>query len=600
METFATAVFVLLVAVAYSPAILTVVGIHNDYELLRLKDLTFWHSEAEQLLRIARPVAALLSNVPVWPMQSLEDYRWSRLFSLATLGVLGWLMITICVRRLRISVAVSLASALAVFMTLPFIYSVLNTAAWAPHLCTVLFAFVAYLQLSKSNVQLLSLAGIELRGSFRQVLPLLLNYGRTGAIWRACLVYQLALYNYPPNALVLALFPVIAVVFSRMQRTLRWLIAARDVAFVFASMMIYGLATKLIYLPLVGLLVSPSMPPDPINNPLMAHIAATYRFGLNLDPLAFVERLVRLLRVTCDLWFLPQLNVHIGAGLILVGALALANVMRRSGSGVGVSGGEVEPSLERLRIRGWASDGAVVVGVVLVCFAIVASPVLVPLGGLVTYRTIAVPIAMTAIIVLFGLFGLTQAFWGAIGSPLISRFRAAEIALLLAVAVASASNWYVNHTTMTLARNELDYFKAIVRIALSSNSKLIVLSDSRSFSLPEDHSIVYDEKGRAIPPYELACLSGVCFQSGAIAHVAAEELGLAKDHFVLFPMRPRDPFSAMTCDQLVAEETTLRPDATDREVSFFRWARSLRPMTCVNYSLRWRDLSLSPGNIPLQ
>ena len=77
--------FALLVSasyiVAWSPNLLHVFGIHNDYEMLIFKNYGLLYSEAEQSFSIARPVGALLSNLTVLPAESIADLRWTRLFS---------------------------------------------------------------------------------------------------------------------------------------------------------------------------------------------------------------------------------------------------------------------------------------------------------------------------------------------------------------------------------------------------------------------------------------------------------------------------------------------------------------------------------------
>src|ERR1051325_9816028 len=94
---FAVLAFSLAVAFAFSPNLLSIYGIHNDYEMLSSKRLAFFHPEAGELFAIARPVAALLTNLTMLPVESLSDYRWTRLFSLLTMCVLGAQLMSICI-----------------------------------------------------------------------------------------------------------------------------------------------------------------------------------------------------------------------------------------------------------------------------------------------------------------------------------------------------------------------------------------------------------------------------------------------------------------------------------------------------------------------
>ena len=95
---FAVLAFSLAVAFAFSPNLLSIYGIHNDYEMLHLKSVSLFHAESEALFAIARPVAALLTNLPMLAVQSLSDYRWTRLFSVLTMCVLGAQLMSICIR----------------------------------------------------------------------------------------------------------------------------------------------------------------------------------------------------------------------------------------------------------------------------------------------------------------------------------------------------------------------------------------------------------------------------------------------------------------------------------------------------------------------
>src|SRR5476651_311714 len=80
--------------VALSPNLLQVYGIHNDYEMLIFKNHGVLFHEAEHLFSIARPLAAILSNLTLLPAESIADFRWTRLFSVATVCFLGLQMIS--------------------------------------------------------------------------------------------------------------------------------------------------------------------------------------------------------------------------------------------------------------------------------------------------------------------------------------------------------------------------------------------------------------------------------------------------------------------------------------------------------------------------
>src|SRR5216684_752627 len=87
---------------AFLPCVLFVVGIHNDYEMIWYKTWGLFHTEAHALVAIGRPVAALLTNLTVLPAVEIADFRWVRLFSIATIWVMGAQLLIICICHLAI------------------------------------------------------------------------------------------------------------------------------------------------------------------------------------------------------------------------------------------------------------------------------------------------------------------------------------------------------------------------------------------------------------------------------------------------------------------------------------------------------------------
>ena len=76
-------------------------------------------------------------------------------------------------------------------------------------------------------------------------------YSLTRPVWLACLVFQVALYDYPPYGLMIVVYPVIAVLFSQAPQTYRTLLATRDVVFIGVNLVLFSLSAKLIYFPIV-------------------------------------------------------------------------------------------------------------------------------------------------------------------------------------------------------------------------------------------------------------------------------------------------------------------------------------------------------------
>jgi len=584
------------VVFAFSPNLVQVYGIHGDYETLNFKSPTFFHPEAEALFAIARPVAALLTNLTILPVQTLSDYRWTRVFSILTVCFLGYQLMALCIHRLRTSVPDAVGIALATFMVPPFIYSVLNASAWAPHLFCVLLVLTAYGTLSRSNLFLVSFhEGLD-RRDYRLLLSQALAYARLRSVWTACIVYQLALYDYPPNAMMLALCPVVMVLFSRAPAFYRGLVALRDIAFVGANLVIFAVSAKLIYLPVARLFTSLGRgAPTPADaDPLAERLTATYIFAFNFDPGAALERLGNLFGVAGDLWFLPQAKFHVVLGIVMVLALVLAQLstLLNHSAKKPPADGETGPLLNRLSIKDGGLPALVAIGVCVACFVVAGSAILASATGFITYRTITVPTAILAVVSLFAVRGIVEWTWRIVGGSAAASDRTADVAVGLLACAAVGGNFYLNDLTLRLARNEFAYFTAIVRHVIELKSNTIVIVDSRPFSLPDDIPVVYDRRGRAVPPYELGCLSGYCMQSGSIVQIAARELGYPPGSFNVFSERGGYAIEGMTCETLADEKVAVPATATRRARASIKWYRSLAPLTCVSYGLDWHDVGI--------
>jgi hypothetical protein len=577
-------VFFVAIGAAYSPGLLAVFNLRSDFDALALKDLHFFfHNEAMHLLSVARPVAALLSNLPVLFVQSPEDFRWFHLFSLLTVCVLGWQMVRICVVRLYTTAWDATAVALATFTGLGFIYAVLESTAWVPFLLTTFLAFWAYAVLSRSNVQVLSFLGYMGRRDYRPVFGQLLAYGFMRPVWISCLIYQCALYSYPPFALLVVVFPVITVLFSRAPAAYGGLLAVRDVLFIAANLVLFSLSTALLYLPFVRLFTAMGTGrADAYESEYVANLYSSYRFVYNTDVSAVASRLGHLMRVSADLWFLPQAHMYIvTAGVFLLAVFAAWSRMTPSA----VDGRRPATEIRR---------GIFTVCVLFICFLMAASPVVASGGGFVTYRTSVGTTAVTAIIFVFAIRTAVQWLWRLTGRSPLAAATAGSVAMVLAAGAACAANAYANYAVMKLGRNEYAYFTDIVRKAIDNKSKGIVLIDPRPWSGPEDNRIwpAFDERGRAIPPFELACFSSFCMQTGQIVRVIATELGLPDKAYELLVTRGDEPVPGLTCEMIEAPSANYPPNASKRSVELVDHYRSLTPLTCVTVSMGWHDLGL--------
>jgi hypothetical protein len=566
---------------AMSPNLLKVFGIHNDYEQLIFKNHGLLFHEAEHLFAIARPVAALLSNLTLLPAESISDFRWTRVFSTATVCLLGFQMMSICVRRLRVDPFPAVVLALAAFLTPAFIYSTLNPTAWAPHLVSILIGFLAYEILSNSNVQAIPFVAVVQSGNPRSVWRQLRAYCALRAVWGACIVLQIALYDYPPTTLVIAALPVVAVLFSRAPGPYRAVIAIRDIGFVVANLAIYTVTAKAIYLPIVGLLTyrDSEVWRHSQLSAFDARAAVTYQYKFNLDPGVMLQRLGEIGKVSGNLWFLPQTQAHVLVAATI--GLALAVLSARW-------------LMSRANDRPAPSAGLLALAIAAVCFLLAASPILAASGGVTSYRAFPACLVIAAIVFVFAVQRLAGVLGAAIGRSPGAGTAVASVALFLTGGAAVAANFNMNYLTMKLARNETAYFDGIVRQAIDNHSNAVVIIDPRPFTLPDDYPVAYDETGHAVPPYELSCFSSICLQNGAIVTILAEQSGVPRGKLGVHPIVHGDPIPNASCEMLTGPTPNLPAGAPERVANMVKYLRSLTPVTCVSYSLAWHNVDLSP------
>jgi hypothetical protein len=589
------AVFSIVLALAISPNIVNIYGIHNDYEMLVNRSHGLFHPEAGQLLSVARPMAALLTNLPIIPLRELSDWRWVRLFSLLTACVAGAQLIAICINRLCVRPLDAVAIACATFLSLPYIYSILQPAAWAPHLLTTLLALGGYAILSRTNIQALAFIGPARRFDYRSLWQQALVYANDRTVWRACILFQLAMYGYPPNALILLVMPVIAILFSRAPHFFRTLVAARDIVFIAANLVAYLLFTKLVFLPVVRLFVfrnSEAWRNSKLSG-VDARIATSYEYAFNTDLGAMFSRLKELLRVAADLWFPPQYGLHLVVAVVVILAAGLASLVggRRAAA---IPSAEM-PLASSFDVASWRT-GLVRSGVVIAtCLAIAASPIVAARGGFVTYRTMPVLCALMGIVFLYGVAVVVESTWRLLGGPPRAAAGVGGVAVAAVAAVALLGNFQSGYMTMLLSRNEYLYFQGLVQQALTHKVKKLIVIDPRPFILPEEIPTMSDQKGRAVPPFELGCLSSYCLQTGAIMTVVLADLGRTSKDLETYAVRAGTPIWGLTCDMLTAATLTYPTGASEGEIDVIKFFRDRLLPTCVTFTLDWHDLSFDLG-----
>lgn len=580
-------VFCSAIAVAYSPNVLHVFSIHDDYNQLVWKSegFFFFHIETPHLFADARPVAALLTNVPLLPVHSLADFRWVRIFSLLTVAVLGTQMIANCVVRLHVRPLDAVAVALATFFGLAFIYATMDESAWAPHLLTTFIAFSAYTILGGANLQLLPFLLLTTRRQWREIWRQLLAYSSSRNVWMACLVYQLAFYDYPPYALLLTVFPVIAVLFSQSPRAYRTLVVARDVFFIAVNIGIFSISTALIYLPIVRLFVPNNLNSQPGY--------AAYKFEYDTNFTKIFSRLGHLMTISGDLWFPPMDRVYILTGTILLLALIVAvGSDRLSHRNALAAKPQENPRSARLSLNALNRDGISILTVLITCYVMSASPVWGSIGGFVAYRTSVGPVALTATMFAFATRIIAETIWKAVGNPFSAAAKVADGAMILTACIAFSGSFYMNYSVMTLARNEFVYFTGIAQQAIRDKSKTIVLIDPRN--KPLDISMLRDQQGRAAPSYEIGCFQSYCTpgRDSTIVRVAGAQFGLPFSWFTILVDAAGYPVPGLTCNMLTARAPNYPPNASKGSMEIIDHYRSLGPVTCVTLNTDWHDLGL--------
>ena len=561
---------------AYFATIVYVFGIHDDYETLLYKSSNpFFFNDAAQALSIARPILILVSNIPLAPMHSIADFRWGRVFSLLTVCFLGFQLIQISVRYLRIRASHALLVAIATFLAPGFAFSIMNLASWGPDFVSIALAFFAYAILSTTNVDAFLLRDAIRPHSVYLFLRRSVDYASTKRfLWSSALLLT-ALYNYPINSLIVCLFPVLALLFSTSSRPYRLTIACRDIAFIVCNLIAYIATTKLIYFPLVtrlyGLKAFPSQGPG-----------SEYRFAVQLDPYTVFARLGEALRVAANLWFLPQSRFYLASLLLVLCATGLATFRKTC-----TPADPHHDFLGRLNIASRKLDGIVCLAALLACYLLALAPVLYSIGGYIDYRTVVVATALTATIVLYAVGAGVSIIASTIARYGIRRVQWAGFVsagfVLIGVGITSAQ---VN-TTVRLARQEFAYARVIARQAVQEDAKTLVIIDPRPAFMPYDYPIAEDRQHRAILPYTLGCFSSICLPLEGIFEVASRQAGFGEGRFAIEIFRG-EASRSVTCDLFTAG-ATLPPSLTSEIAARIEKIRTHGNVTCVPFELTWFD-----------
>jgi hypothetical protein len=574
---------------AFWPVLTNVVGIHNDYDELVYKSWSPFHAQASGMIAMGRPICALLTNLPILPVMDMGDYRWARLFSIGTVCVAASQLMSICTRHLAIRPWDAVMLSLAIFLVPSFLYSVLATAAWAPHLMSICFALWGYARLSRSNIQATTFSYLLKRRAFGEVVAQIGIYLGLRQVLSAFVLVQVALYDYPPQAMVLACIPVIVLLFSTQPAAYKFTIVVRDLVFIGANLALYAVVTKLVYIPIVRKFVFP-LSDTWASGDLTAferRISEAYRYSFNADPVEIFRRIGAIARVAGDLWFLPQYNVHLYVIALILVMIAIA-VARQFRLGQRPTHEEASSFVIR---------GIALITVVVGCFILAGAAVIGAGGGFIAYRTVAMTIAIACILSLFTARYLVESCSAIGGASVVLRAQSGNLAASGVILVAIAAIHGDNDLTMRLSRNERAYHEEMVLQALSVGTDAIVLVDPGPFTLPEDHPAIHDQKGRAVPPYEVGCFSGYCVPTIAIFRAVASEMGFDGKRFRVWSLKGNDQGQGISCE-LLASPGVYPSGASERTKRLIDEIRAAAPAACFTYDLNWHDVSVDLASIP--
>lgn len=569
----------LALCAAYFPTITHVFAIHNDHDHLLYKSHGLLYHEAPHLVSIARPIAAIFSNLPLLFLHDVQDILFYRIVSLGSLVLLGWQFMYIATRYLAIDVAMAFFCALAVFLMPPLYYSVMNASAYVPHLVTIALAAASFLYLSKSDVALVfAMSRAEASGDGAGFLKALKQCFLSKNLTLFFVLFQLAMFCYPPNALIILAFPVARCLFGGMTPYYRIIFALRDLALIGLGLVAFMVLTKAVYFPALEAMSLIHAFPH-------GGAGAEYAYQFVDDPWNVLHRLAEVTVVATDLWFVPQMSWHIVfftlLGAALVSLLARGYVSRPAAVEV--------PA----RISGIAAPTPTLnwklflcyMGIAAVVFAMSGAPIILSYGGMVTYRTLVAPTAIAAVVFVYAALLCAQAVAPLLRTGARPWLPLAPLALGSLAVIAIVAHQQM--ITITLAKREYQYIAQHVRQALAQGSDAIVMIDTRKTFFPQEIPITSDRDGKPTVPYELGCFSTVCFSTYGIFATALRELGLPMSRLKADIMRGEE-YSGVACpmfrgDAASRDDLQQLPPALGRRVARLRETKA--SVYCFRYDL---------------
>ena len=498
--------------------------------------------EAIHLISIARPIPAAFTNITFWSLiRDLSDLRLHSWFRMFTLIMLGWQFIYISKHYLKFSSTQAVACSLCIFVIPSFHYAVINPTGYVPFLVTIFLMNLSYIYISKKDPRFIIILfySTSSNGNERFIRKYV-EYLTSKPVLLFLCYFLLAMYDYPPNALLIFVYPVARLLFAPIPYFLRVAFALRDIVLFSAAMIIYFLATKLIYFPVVKIVFA----------------LKTYRegdqpeyiFGLIKNPWVIFDRFFDVMRVAGDLWLFPQAGLRYVYLMILAVALFVIAIRAAVTAGASLNSQATADGVKRFdrdmfRSTQWRAESrpsfssrlheiqdnhAVVLALTAVIFVLTAVPIILPSGGFIDYRTIVAPTATAAMLFAYLICILLREVSGQITrlSPLHNSQRLRQVVLGGGLLSLIAFVNYEQSITVELAKRELAYIHGHVRAALSVGAKTIIMVDPRATLNPRELKVTADRDAKPTMPYIFGCYSIICSPSIHIFKYSLQEMGL--------------------------------------------------------------------------
>ncbi|MBF0423335.1 MAG: hypothetical protein HQL73_10120 [Magnetococcales bacterium] len=316
----------LLVIFIFIPAFGVNYGVHSDHfnlvdklQATPLPDGSTWFLKGNQLLSssdyrqcchyfietfwlqtIGRSLNAWIVNWYFLLYQHIQDYSVGRLVSALMLGLTGWIFFRQLVQSLFLSIPMAATVSIGVFLLPPALLYVTWISNTVPGLIPVFFAIFCYPLIDKINFY-------DLMACNRR-----LYYFGISSI----LVYLTLCFIYPPNALLVAIYPLLRLL--NVKRT-GWKIVRfpiiRDIVFCGLVSMIFFIIVKYVVKPIQGFLLSPYIfyvTDDPNQK---------YSFLLSASPLDVANKFFESIKFGVNIWFPPQTATHFIVFALVIGAV---------------------------------------------------------------------------------------------------------------------------------------------------------------------------------------------------------------------------------------------------------------------------------------